>query len=229
MYAPDELLEQLKKEVLSEFKDQILSFEWYHEQECSFVYVELGEIALQIPLGHRIHEIAYAIVGHPDNSEYIVPISVRASESVGETEGLFNLAYYGAGNNSFCVHYYAPEEDPLIPFNIWIHYKEMFEAIRTIHFDSPAQVWKHLVRPSRERAAKRDGIESFSKERLAKELRDFLLKHLDFIKHIAQVTKKPLLILEPVPLLEPSSNGADENLFIQAQRAREMALPMAVA
>lgn len=228
MYAPDELLEQLKKEVLSEFPDQIISFDWSHEQECSFVLVEIGEIALQIPLAHRIRQIANTIVGHPDDSEYIVPISVHATESVGETEGLFNLTYYGAGSNSFSVRYY-PNGDRSIPFNLSIHYKKMFEAIRTIHFDSPAQLWKRLVRPSRELAAKREGIESFSEELLAEELRDFLLKHIDFIKHIAQVIKKPLLILEPVPISAPSSNGTDENLFIQMQKAREMALPMVPA
>lgn len=227
MYAPDELLEQVKKEVLSEFPDQIISFDWSHEQECSFVGVQLGEIALQIPLGHRIREIANTIVGHPDDSDYIVPISVRASESVGATEGLFNMTYDAAGCNSFFVHYYAPERDRLIPFNISHYYDKMFEAIRTIHFDSPAQLWKRLVPPSRERAAKREGIESFSRELLAKELRDFLLKHLDFIIHIAQVTKKPLQILEPVPILAPSSNGTDENSFIEVQRTREMAHPAA--
>ena len=228
MYAPDELLEQLKKEVLSEFPDQIISFDWSHEQECSFVFVEIGEIALQIPLAHRIREIANTIVGHPDDSEYIVPISVHATESVGATEGLFNLTYYGAGSNSFSVRYY-PNGDRSIPFNISLYDDKMFEAIRTIHFDSPAQLWKRLVRPSRERAAKREGIESFSCELLAKELRDFLLKHLDFIIHIAQVIKKPLLILEPVPILPPSSNGTDENLFIQLQKARKMVPPMVPA
>ncbi|MGB0385823.1 MAG: hypothetical protein ACPGWR_13465, partial [Ardenticatenaceae bacterium] len=183
MYAPDELLEQVKKQVLTEFKDQILSFEWSHEQECSFVYVQIGEIALELPLEDRIHEMAYAIIGHPDNSQYIVPIHVRATESVEATDGLFNLAYHGGGSNSFSVHYYAPGRDRLTPFKVSIHYKKMFEAMRTIHLDSPAQLWKRLVRPSREPAAKRRGIESFSSDLLAEELRDFLLKHLDFIKH----------------------------------------------
>ena len=30
----------------------------------------------------RIHEIAYVIIGHPDNSEYIVPVHVGAMKSV---------------------------------------------------------------------------------------------------------------------------------------------------
>jgi len=61
------------------------------------------------------------------------PISVRASESVEETEGLFNLTHDGAGSNSFFVHYYAPERDRLIPFNVSIHYRKMFEAIRGLY------------------------------------------------------------------------------------------------
>jgi hypothetical protein len=229
LYAPDKLLKKFKKQVLTEFKDQIISFEWSHEQECTFVLVEIGEIALQIPLGHRIRQIVNTIIGHPDSSEYIVSISVWASESVEATDGLFNLTYYGAGSNSFSVHYYAPQRDPLIPFNVSIHYRKMFEAMRTIHLDSPAQLWERLVRPSREPAAKRRGVESFSKELLAEELRDFLLKHLDFIKHIAKVTNKPLQIIEPVPTpsVTQSTNGTGEILFLKVYQAREMALAIA--
>ncbi|MGB0388954.1 MAG: hypothetical protein ACPGWR_29380, partial [Ardenticatenaceae bacterium] len=108
MYAPDELLEQVKKQVLTEFKHQIQSFQWFHEEEYTFILVEIGEIALQIPAIDRIHEIVYTIIGHPDSCEYIVSISVRAMESVEATDGLFNLTYHGAGSNSFFVHYYAP-------------------------------------------------------------------------------------------------------------------------
>ena len=225
MYAPDELLEQLKKQVLSEFPDQIISFQWVHEQECSFVYVEVRKIALQIPLDDRISEIVYSIVGHPDNSQYIVPIHVWAVESIETTDGLFNLSYHGAGSNSFSVRYYPPEQDGLISFNLSIHYKKMFDAIRTIHLDSPAQLWERLVRPSREAAALRRGIEGFSKQRLAKELRDFLLKHLDFIKHIAEVTNQPLEILEPV-IDTQSNNRKLYQLFVNGHQSQQKALAL---
>ncbi|MGB0385821.1 MAG: hypothetical protein ACPGWR_13455 [Ardenticatenaceae bacterium] len=230
MYVPYELLEQVKKQVLTEFKGKIISFEWFHEEEYTSILVQIGEIALQIPLDNRIHEIAYTIIGHPDSSEYIVPISVSATESVEATDGLFNLAYHGAGSNSFFVHYYAPERDPLRPFKVSVHYKKMFEAMRTIHLDSPAQLWKRLVRPIDETYAKHYKIHSFSKELLAEELRDFLLKHLDFIKHIAQVTNKPLQIIEPVPILAESNGQSGQRVRTKkAHQAREMALAIAAA
>ncbi len=228
MYAPDELLEQLKKQVLSEYPDQIISFQWVHEQECSFVYVKIGEIALQIPMIDRIHEIAYSIVGHPDDSPYIVPISVSASESVEATDGLFNLSYYGAGRNSFCVHYYAPERDRLRPYKVSVHYEEMFDAMRTIYFDSPAQVWKRLVRPIDETYAKYEEVHSFCKELLAEKLRDFLLKHLDFIKHIAKVINKPFEIFEPV-MDAQLTNGTVKRIFINGHQAHKTELALAAA
>ena len=228
MYAPDDLLEQLKMQVLSEFPDQIISFQWVHEQECSFVYVQIGEIALQIPMIDRIHEMAYTIVGHPDDSPYIVPISVSAMESIEATDGLFNLTYHGAGSNSFFVYYYVPGRDRLRPYQFSVHYQEMFDAMRTIHFDSPEQVWKRLVRPIDEKYAKYGEVHSFSKEVLAEELRDFLLKHLDFIKHIAKVINKPFEIFEPI-MDTQSSNGRVKGIFFKANQANEMELALAAA
>ena len=228
MYAPDELLEQAKKQALSEFPDQIISFDWSHEQECSFVYVEVGKIALQIPLDNRISEIVYRIVGHPDSSQYIVPIHVWAVESVDSTDDLFNLTYHGAGSHSFFVYYYVPGRDRLTPYQFSVDYKKMFDAMRTIHFDSPEQVWKRVVRPIDEKYAKYEEVHSFSKELLAEKLRDFLLKHLDFIKHIAKVINKPFEIFEPVMDVQ-SSNGRDKGIFFNGHQADEMQPVLAVA
>jgi len=205
------LLDQVKKEVMSEFKEQITHFEWFHEDEYTLITAEIGEIALQIPLGNRMRQIANDIIGHPDASQYIVPISVRAIESVDATDGLFNLTYHGAGSNSFFVHYYALEREQSRPFKVLIPYRQMFDAVGTIHLDSPARLWEQLIRPIDETYAKHYGIHSFSKELLAKELRDFLVKHLDFIKHIAEVTGKLLQILEPAPRasVAQSTNGTE--------------------
>lgn len=242
MYVPSELLQKVEQQVRAEFKDRILNFEWFHEEEYTLIMAEIGEIALQIPLGNRMRQIVNDIIGHPDVSEYIVPITVRAIESVDATDGLFNLAYHGAGSNSFLVHYYAPERERLMPFKVLIPYRKMFNAVRTIHFDSAAQLWEQLIRPSRERAAKQREVESFSKDVLAEELRDFLLKHLDFIKHIAEVTGKSLQILEPAPRASAaqSTNGTDpksptlnpqshERWREKGKPARQMALAIAAA
>ncbi len=200
MYAPSELLNQVEKQTLAEFGDQITHFEWSHEDEFTAIMVVIRSIVKQIPVGERIREIVNSLIGE----EYIVAIGVSPIESVNATNGLFNLTFYGG--TSFGIDYYPPERPNR--FMIPVHYTKMFKAIRTIHFDSAFELWEGLVHPALPKIAKQEGVESFSKQLLADKLRDFLLKHLDFIKHIAEATKKPLHIFEPISALEPS-NGTE--------------------
>lgn len=206
MYAPSELLEQAKKQVLSEFKDQITYFEWWNEDEYTTIMVEIREITLQILVGDRIREIVYAIIGHPDTSEYIVAISVSPIYRVGVNDGLFKLIYDG-GISVFFIDYYAPELSHTNPFTLSFFYTRMFKAIRSILVDSPAQFWERLIRPDEQVDPKKAGVISFKKELLALPLQDFLLKHLDLIKHIAEATKNPLQIEQPASLIEHLANG----------------------
>lgn len=227
MYAPDELLNQVRKQLMNEFKQQIISFEWFHEEEYTTIMVQVREVAFDIPVRNRLREIVHAIIGHPDSSEYIVAISLSAAESVDATDGLFNLAYR-SGSDSFFLYYYAPEREGANPFQVSILSRKMFDAVRTIHQDSPARLWEGLFRPIREVYAKRIGVESFSKDVLASQLRDFLLEHLDFIKHIAQATRTPLEIIEamPMPSVPQSTNGTGRE-HKRRHQAREVALPVA--
>ncbi|MGB0386718.1 MAG: hypothetical protein ACPGWR_18050, partial [Ardenticatenaceae bacterium] len=56
------------------------------------------------------------------------------------------------------------------------------------------------------------GVTSFSAKNLACELRDFLLKHLDFIESIAEATGRSLQILHPLPQFAASvSHSSDSN------------------
>lgn len=201
MYAPSELLNQVEKQTLAEFGDQITYFEWWHEDEFTTIMVEIRSIPLEIPVGERIREISDSLIG----DEYIVAICVSPIESVNATNGVFNLTFDG-GVNSFGIDYYPPERPNR--FMIPVHYLKMFKAIRTIHFDSAFELWEGLVHPALPKIAKEEQVESFSKQLLADKLRDFLLKHLDFIKHIAKARKKPLHIFEPTPQLQ-QSNGTE--------------------
>jgi hypothetical protein len=200
LYAPCELLNQVEKQALAEFGDQITYFEWWHEDEFTTIMVEIRSMAFDMLVDDRISQIIDSLIG----DQYIVALSVSPIESVDASDGLFNLIFYG-GDNTFFLHYYAPERPRSNPFSAVIHYTNMFKAVRTIHFDSACELWEGLLHPAREVYAKQEGIHSFSKKLLAEKLRDFLLQHLDFIKHIAQATKKPLHVFEPQ--LE-SSNGS---------------------
>ena len=102
----------------------------------------------------------------------------------------------------------------------------MFDAVRTIKRDSPARFWQRLF-ATREAYAKRQGVESFRADVLAEEWRDFLLKHLDFIKHVAAATKKPLQILDPVPIRQPIREMAQKPPY--APKVRQMALAVPIA
>lgn len=227
MYAPSELLEQVERQVRAEFNDQITSFEWWNEDEYTTIMVDIRELAWQIPMSIRCSDIVHDIIGDPDTSEYIVATCVSAIESVNATDGLFNLTFHGAGINSFFLHYYAPEREGTTPLKVSIHYTKMFDAVRTIKRDSPARFWQRLF-AAREAYAKRQGVPSFSGDVLAKELQDFLLKHLDFIKHVAAATKKSLQILEPVPIpRQPTREIAQKPPY--APKVRQMALPVGVA
>ncbi len=200
MYAPPERLNQVEKQAKAEFGDQITYFEWWHEDEFTTIMVQIRSMALDIPIADRIREIVNSLIG----DEYIVAISVSPVESVDATDGLFNLTFDG-GVNSFFVDYYPAEHPEKKSFQIPIHNLKMFKAIRTIHFDSAQELWKGLIHPALPELAKQQAVNSFSKALLAEELRDFLLQHLDFIKHIAEATKKPLHVFEP---LLQSSNGS---------------------
>ena len=202
MYAPSERLNQVKKQALAEFGDQITHFEWWHEDEFTTIMVEIRSIPLEIPVADRIREIVNSLIG----DQYIVALCVSPIESVDATDGPFQLIFDG-GVNSFSVDYYPPERPERTRFPIPIHYLKMFKAVRTIHFDSAKQLWEGLVHPALAKLAKQEGIHSFSTELLACKLRDFLLQHLDFIKHIAEARKKPFHVFEPAPPLE-SSNGS---------------------
>ncbi|MGB0387681.1 MAG: hypothetical protein ACPGWR_22925 [Ardenticatenaceae bacterium] len=229
MYPPSELLEQVEKQVLSEFKEQITYFEWWNEDEYTTIMVEIREIALEIPVSDRIREIVNTIIGHPDTSEYIVAISVSPIYRVGASDGLFNLIYDG-GISVFFIDYYAPELPRTNPFVLSFFYTRMFKAIGFIQVDSPAQFWERFLRPDDEVDAKKEGVLSFRKDLLALPLRDFLLKHLDLIKHIAQATRNPLQILEPTPTpsqMSHSPNGTQASA--RTKKAHQMALALAVA
>lgn len=200
LYAPSDLLNQVEKQALAEFGDQITDFEWSHEDEFTAIMVEIRSILKQIPVGERIREIVNSLIGE----EYIVAIGVWAVESVNATNGLFNLTFYGG--TSFGIDYYPPERPNR--FKIPVHYTKMFKAIRTIHFDSAEELWQGLVHPALPKIAKREGVDSFCKALLADKLRDFLKEHLDFIKYVADATKKPLHIFEPIAQPQ-SSNGTE--------------------
>lgn len=198
MYAPSELLAQVKEQAKAEFGDQIISFEWFYEEEYTTIMVEIRETVMHIPVGDRIREIVNEIVG----DGYIVTISLTSIESVEATDGLFNLKFNG-GIDVFFIEYYAPERPTDKPFRLTAYYSKMFEAVRTIHFDSPDQLWRRLVSRNREIYAEQKGLTSFRRDMLAAELRDFLIEHLDFIKHIAEASRLPLHIFEPTP--QPAS------------------------
>ena len=200
MYAPSEQLNQIEKQVLAEFGDQITYFEWWHEDEFTTIMVQVRSLTLDMVVEDYISQLIDRVIG----DEYIVALCVSPIESVDATDGLFNLTFNG-GVNCFFVDYYLSEHPEKTSFQIPIHYRNMFKAIRTIHFDSAEELWEGLLHPAREAYAKQEGIHSFSKALLAEDLRDFLLQHLDFIKYIAEATKKPLHVFEP--RLE-SSNGS---------------------
>lgn len=207
MYAPSELLAQVKEQVKAEFGDQITGFEWFYEEEYTTIMVEIRETVMHIPVGDRIGEIVNEVVG----DGYIVVISLTSIETVGCTDGLFNLKFNG-GIDVFFIEYYAPERPTDAPFRLTAFYSKMFEAVRTIHFDSPTQLWRRLVSRSREVYAEQQGVTSFRRDVLAADLRDFLIEHLDFIKHIAEATREPLHIFEPAPkpaAAIQSSNGTE--------------------
>jgi hypothetical protein len=189
----------VKKQVLSEFGDQITYYEWFNEEEFTAIMVRIRSIALEIPVSLSIRQLVNAIIGEPDVSEYIVAISVSPIESIEPTDGLFNLTFNG-GYNTFFVHYYAPERPRENPLVVSIHYTKLFEAVRTIHLDSAAQLWRRLFRPAREKYAEQQGVPSFRKPVLAADLRDFFIEHLDFIKHIASARRMPLQIIAPVAI-----------------------------
>ncbi len=220
MYAPSELLNQVEKQVFAEFGDQITYFEWWHEDEFTTIMAHVCSMALDIPVGDRIRQIVNSLIG----DEYIVAIAVSPIESVNATDGLFNLTFDG-GIDCFFVDYYLSEHPEQTRFQIPVHYLKMFKAIRTIHFDSPEELWEGLVHPSLPKLAKQEGIHSFSKVLLAGKLRDFLLQHLDFIKYIAKATKKPLHIFEP---LTESSNGSLQKQTEASPIAHEVHMPQAV-
>jgi hypothetical protein len=206
LYAPSELLDQIKRQVTSEFKDIITSFEWYHEEEYTSIYIEIRQIAWDERVDDYTHQLINSILG----DQYIVPLLVRSIESVAATDGLFNLTYYGAGEH-FRLDYYAPERPRANPFRASIYYYKMIEAVPTIYLDSPSELWGQLFRPIQETFAQQQGSHSFSKKILAPDLRDFLLKHLGFIEHIAKAKGHSLQILSPAlitPLPQPS-NGSE--------------------
>lgn len=204
MYPSAELLNQVEKQVLAEFSHQITYFEWFYEQEFTAIMVDIRSIGMDILVADRIREIVNAIVG----DQYIVSICVSPIESVEATNGLFNLTYDG-GICVFFIDYYAPERPRTNPFQLTAFYSKLFEALRTIHFDSACDFWERFIRPVDYKLAKKEGITSFRKDLLAEPLRDFLIEHIDFIKHIAEAVREPFHIFEPVP--EPSqalsSNG----------------------
>lgn len=227
MYTPSELLSQVEKEIRAEFKDLITCFESFHEEEYTSIIVEIRKTAGQNIVIRRSREIIDAIVGEA----YIVSLLVRPIERVGESNGLFNLVYSG-GVDSFFVKYYAPERPRSTPFSAAIYSTQFMKAMRTIRIDSPFELWERLFSPAYSRLANKKGVSSFSAKNLACDLRDFLLKHLDFIESIAQATGRSLEILDPLPQLtvkmSHSTNGAGasppEMLRRQVVREHELAL-----
>lgn len=220
MYAPSELLNQIEKQALAEFGDQITYFEWWHEDEFTTIMVHVRSMALDMVVDDYISQLIDRVIG----DQYIVALCVSPIESVDATDGPFNLTFDG-GVDCFFVGYDPPERSERARFQIPIHYLKMFKAIRTIYFDSAQELWEGLVHPAREAYAKQEGIHSFSKALLACKLRDFLLQHLDFIKYIAEATKKPLHVFEP--LLE-SSNGLLQKEAQTSTIAHEVRVAQAV-
>jgi len=204
LYPSAELLNQVQKQALAEFNDQITYFEWFYEEEFTAIMVDVRSIGMDIPVADRIRQIVNATVG----DQYIVSICVSPIESVEATNGLFNLTYDG-GICVFFIDYYASERPRAKPFQLTAFYSKMFEALRTIHFDSACDFWERFIRPVDYRLAKKEGITSFRQNLLAEPLRDFLIEHLDFIKHIAEAVREPLHIFEPAPqpMQALSSNG----------------------
>ncbi|MGB0387925.1 MAG: hypothetical protein ACPGWR_24170 [Ardenticatenaceae bacterium] len=220
MYVPSELLNQVEKQAKAEFGDQITYFEWWHEDEFTTIMVQIRSMALDMLVDDRISEIIDSLIG----DQYIVELSVSPIESVDATDGLFNLTFHG-GVNSFFVDYYPPERAERTRFQIPIHYLKMFKGVRTIRFDSACELWKGLIHPALPKLAKQEGVNSFSKQLLAEDLRDFLLQHLDFIKHIAEARKKPFHLFEP-PL--ESSNGSLQKQSQTRPIAHEVKVPQAL-
>lgn len=209
MYAPSELLDQVEQQVRAEFGDEITSFEWFYEEGFTGIYIEIRSLALQIPVSRKTRQIINSCIGEP-GGPYIVSLSVSPIESVGCTDGQFNLSYEGGGE-TYWIDYYAPERPRTNPLVASIYYYTMNDALRTIHFDSPTQFWERLFHPLKETFAKEEGVPSFSKHLLAEDLRDFLLEHLDFIKHIAAAKGKSLEILSPAPPLASQSKESNGN------------------
>ena len=223
MYVRSELLDQVEQQVRAKFGDEITSFEWFYEEGFTGIYIEIRSQVMQIPVIRGTRQIINECIGEP-GGPYIVSLSVSPIESVGCTDGQFNLTYEGGGEY-FWVDYYAPERPRSHPFVASISYYTMKDAVRTIHLDSPTQFWERLFHPLKETFAKQEGVPSFSKHLLAEDLRDFLLEHLDFIKHIAAAKGRSLEILEPAPRLasqskEPNGNRQQTSLG----RRKELAL-----
>ena len=226
MYAPSEQVEQVKKQMMKEFGDQIISFEWDYEVEFTGIYVHIRSTALQIPIGDRLYDIINTII----DDKYIVSAGVIPVESVNATDGLFNLTCTGGTN--FFADYYPAGRARDKPYITPIHYLRMFKAVRTIHLDSAEQFWDRLIRPLDEKYAKHEGFNSFTKELLAEALRNFLLEHLDFIQHIAEAVRRPLQILDPQSQPAPLSSNGTGRLPLslpQPQLASEVALPALAA
>lgn len=220
MYVRSELLDQVEQQVRAEFGDEITSFEWFYEEGFTGIYIEIRSLALQLPVSYRTDEIINSLIGE----EYIVCLSVSPIESVGCTDGQFNLSYEGGGE-TYWVDYYAPERPRTNPLVAAIYYYTMNDAVRTIHLDSPTQFWERLFHPLKETFAKEEGVPSFSKHLLAEDLRDFLLEHLDFIKYIAAAKGKSLEILSPAPPLASQSKETNGNRQqAPVRRRKELAL-----
>ncbi|MGB0386982.1 MAG: hypothetical protein ACPGWR_19375 [Ardenticatenaceae bacterium] len=217
MYPPSELLLQVEKQVKAEFKDQVTDFEWLYEEEYTSITVRIRKTAWQKHVICRTRQIIDAIIGDP----YIVALMVRPIERVGEADDLFNLVYNG-GSNVFFVNYYAPERPRSTPFSPPIYYTQFMKAIRTIRLDSPFELWKGLFPPAYRRLAKKKGVTSFCAKNLAEELRDFLLKHLDFIESIAEATGRPLQILYPLPQFAASVDDSSHSNGAQASQPELM-------
>jgi hypothetical protein len=206
LYAPSEQLDQVEKQVKSEFQDIITYFEWFYEDEFTTIIIEIGDTALQIPVMLRARQIINSIC----SDKYIVDLLVRPVESIDASDGLFNLTYEG-GVPYFIIDYYPPERARSNPFVASVDYDTMIEAVPTIYLDSPSELWGRLFRPIQETFAQQQGVHSFCKKILAPDLRDFLLKHLGFIEHIAKAKGHSLQILPPAlitPLPQPS-NGTE--------------------
>lgn len=219
MYAPSKLLEQIKRQVMDEFKEIITSFQWVHEEEYTGIYIEIEQMTWNQCVDDYTHQLIDSILG----DQYMVSVLVRPIESVGVTDGLFNLTYYGA-SHIFFVDYYAPERARSNPFKTSIYYTKMIKAMRRIYLDSPREFWAQLFRPIKETLATSQGVHSFSKE-LAPDLRDFFLEHLDFIQRMVQASGEQLEILLPppqsIPLQQPS-NGTEPKRMPRQKHVRRL-------